>query len=66
MWLKVADQLPEEGQYVWYYFEHTGVNEGFYTFSGGYDCFYGKRGFLCGDVTHWMPWTEEEPEAPEE
>ena len=63
-WLKVADKLPEEGQHVWYYFEHTGVWEGHYKRKGRCNIFYGEGGFLMDDVTHWMPWTENEPEAP--
>lgn len=52
-WIEYANQKPERDQYVWYFFEHTGVAYGQYEPEG--HCFYGRRGFLCSDVTHWMP-----------
>lgn len=64
MWIKIEDQKPEEGQKVFYYFEYTGVNRGKYSRvdisegcgEGAFaDCFYGEKGFLGDDVTHWMP-----------
>lgn len=51
-WISVEDELPEEDQTCWYYFEVTGVSFGKYL---GNNCFGGHRGFLCGDVTHWRP-----------
>ena len=74
-WIQVKDQLPEEGQAVWYFFEHTGVDHGEYKLSSNeladgviweMDCFFGKRGFLCDDVTHWMPYVEgsDKPQEP--
>lgn len=51
-WILHSEQQPEAGQYVFYYFEHTGVSYGRYD---GANTYYGRSGFLCGDVTHWMP-----------
>jgi len=51
-WVSVSERLPEDGQDVWYYFEVTGVNYGRYDATE--NVFYGPRGFLCGDVTHWI------------
>lgn len=51
-WVLHSEQQPEIGQYVWYYFEYTGVSYGQYV---GDNTYAGRRGFLCGDVTHWMP-----------
>ena len=58
MWIEMKDKTPSDYQYVWYYFEITGVSYGQYSVEE--DCFYGPRGFLTGDVTHWM----EAPEPP--
>ena len=52
-WVEHAKQKPEDGQYLWYFFEITGVAYGRYDAEG--NCYYGHNGFLCGDVTHWMP-----------
>ena len=61
-WIKVQDELPQENQHVIYYFECTGVSSGIYCKGiDGMDCFVGVDGWLCDDVTHWMPL----PEAPE-
>ena len=54
-WIKVEDELPEEGQKVFYYCKKVGVHTGYYSHSSGYDCFGGSHGWLCDDVTHWMP-----------
>ena len=66
-WISVEDRLPEEDQKVIYYFEHTGVDIGFYKrikypkeFIGSTGDVYGNQfignaGFLTDDVTHWMP-----------
>ncbi len=51
-WILHREKRPEVDQFVWYYFEHTGVSYGKY---GGGDTYYGRSGFLNGDVTHWMP-----------
>ena len=68
-WIKVQDRLPEEKQDVIYYFKETGVHCGRFKKEPDpagqdftYDCFYGLDGFLCDDVTHWMPL----PDAPKE
>ena len=67
-WIKVDDRLPEVGQKVIYYFEHTGISIGkFMKAENNEDCqygniFYGKSGWLTDDVTHWMP----VPEKPKE
>jgi len=58
-WIKVSDRLPEEGQEVFYYFKHTGIARGHYKKTEYGDCFYGDRGFLTNDVTHWMPFPKE-------
>jgi len=70
-WISVSDKLPEEGQRVIYFFEHTGISIGKYKKTiikddetgeiwDMMDTFYGLDGFLSDDVTHWMPL----PEAP--
>lgn len=70
-WIKVSDKVPEEGQRVIYYFEHTGISIGKYKKTmiadeetgevwDYFDTFHGHDGFLSDDVTHWMPL----PEAP--
>lgn len=51
-WIEHDKQKPEHEQWVWYFFEITGVNYGQYDAEG--DCYHGRRGFLRGDVTHWM------------
>ena len=63
-WIKIEDKIPDEGQKVIYYFEHTGISIGKFTkdkdnigFPFG-NIFYGKSGFLTDDVTHWMPLPE--------
>ena len=59
-WISVEDRFPEEGQRVIYYFERTGIDIGKYwqgkkNYDKGINYFGGNRGFLGGDVTHWMP-----------
>ena len=60
-WISVEERLPEEGQEVIYYFGHTGIYVGsFYRkyvkeLDYPFNCFSGSGGFLCDDVTHWMP-----------
>ena len=58
-WIKIADEIPEEGVRLLYFFEGTGVWTGFYY---GRDVYYpdsndhifvSNAGFLTGDVTHW-------------
>ena len=55
-WVSMSDRLPEVDLEVWYYFEITGVNYG-KMLSGTCQAdavFGGRKGFLTGDVTHWM------------
>lgn len=63
-WILVSDRLPEENQKVIYYFEEVGVHIGRYTKyvdDDGYDhaVFFSHAGWLCDDVTHWMPYPED-------
>lgn len=61
-WMPI-ETAPKDGQAVIYYFDMVGVHRGLYDATD--DCFYGKQGFLCGDVTHWMPDIGQElPEPP--
>ncbi len=73
-WIKIKDKLPNEGQKVWYYFEYTGVDLGWYTQTKFPEevvrkkhiygnQFYNDGGFLTDDVSHWMPL--EIPDPPE-
>lgn len=81
-WIHINDQKPEDGQNVFYFFDVFGVYKGKYQKSNYYvghddiescwcDCFYGKKGFLTDDVTHWMPapideeWDGVLPDVPE-
>ena len=67
-WIHIKDQRPEDGQDVFYFFEVLGVYKGKYSrteypkelFEEGTepvygDTFYGEKGWLTDDVTHWMP-----------
>lgn len=83
-WIHIDDQKPEELQNVFYFFEVLGVYKGHYGIyiwdaeehgldQDAYsDVFYGKKGFLTDDVTHWMPappddeWDGEYPDIPED
>lgn len=55
----MSDEKPtkesphDDDPYVWYFFEVTGVSYGQYCEED--NCFYGARGYLIGDATHWMP-----------
>lgn len=65
-WIRTSDRLPDEGQAVFYYFSGVGVHSGHYRFypeDGPVlgQVFHGPRGFLGGDVTHWMPRSEGQP-----
>jgi hypothetical protein len=78
-WIHINDQKPEHHQKVFYFFAFLGVYRGQYeqaeypaelfgTDEPIYgDCFFGKKGFLTDDVTHWMPddGREELPDVPE-
>lgn len=72
-WTNINDQYPKDGQKVWTYFEHTGINlMKYYNLENtGYEMFgrhqfIGTNGFLTDDVTHWMPYQEGDqiPEKP--
>lgn len=66
-WIFVSERLPAVDQDVWYFFEVTGISPGkFYGEEDGLLTFGGDRGFLGGDVTHWMPRAEGDmkPEPP--
>ena len=55
-WISVKEKYPQEGDKVWYFFEHVGVHRGvFFGFEEAIDVFGGVGGVLSGDVTHWMP-----------
>ena len=64
-WLLVSEKLPDIEQDVWYFFEVTGVSAGkYYGNEDGLEYFGGDRGFLGGDVTHWMERNIEDVEKP--
>ena len=84
-WIHINDQRPENEQDVFYFFEVLGVYKGKYErsqypeelFDEGHEpvfgnTFYGKKGWLTDDVTHWMPaptdeeWDGEYPDIPED
>lgn len=54
-WISVKTQLPAEDQRVIYWFKYTGRSRGLFTMTEYGPCFYSKKGWLTGDVTHWMP-----------
>lgn len=69
-WIKISDKLPQENETVFYYFDYLGVYAGIYNcvedeHLGKMNCFSGKGGYLCDDVTHWMPRKENDFELPE-
>jgi hypothetical protein len=51
-WIKYQDQQPEVNQKVIYFFEFVGAHRG--TYHGNWE-FSSAKGFLGGDVTHWIP-----------
>lgn len=53
-WTKTKNELPNEGIEVWYYFDIIGVASGQIELNEHGVTFYGKRGLLTNDVTHWM------------
>ena len=66
-WIPVTERYPEEEQKVLYYFKETGISQGTFWISDtpgfeGMRCFGGWDGYLCEDVTHWMPL----PKAPKD
>lgn len=63
-WIKIEDQVPEDGQVVITYFDLlnnkieiaiyknlVGTEDKMF----GHNLFYNKSGWLTDDVTHWMP-----------
>ena len=58
-WIRIEEEIPEEGKRLLYFFEGTGVWVGFYYGRDeDYPCsnnhvFASNAGFLTGDVTHW-------------
>ena len=68
-WVSVKDGMPEPEQEVFYYLDLTGVSKGKYWKNRttledeeiNMDCFGGVSGWLCDDVTHWMPYKEGAP-----
>ena len=63
-WIKIEDQVPEDGQLVLTYFEVLNNKIEISTYKNlvgtdreifGHNLFYNKSGFLTDDVTHWMP-----------
>ena len=58
-WIKISDEIPEEGVRLLYFFEGTGVWTGFYygrdeDYPDSNDHVFGSNaGFLTGDVTHY-------------
>ena len=58
-WIKIEDEIPEEGKRLLYFFEGTGVWTGFYygrdeSYPDSNNHMFGSNaGFLTGDVTHY-------------
>lgn len=52
-WLLHSEQKPKDGQKVIYFFDFVGVHRGIYTAED--NCYSSNKGWLIGDVTHWMP-----------
>ena len=58
-WIKIEDQIPEQGRRLLYFFEGTGVWTGFYygrdeDYPDSNNHIFGSNaGFLTGDATHW-------------
>lgn len=51
-WIEFSIKSPEPDQKVFYFFKFTGVSVGRFAPP---ETFFGKSGFLTGDVSHWMP-----------
>jgi len=52
-WKHLDEERPVEGQAVYYWF---GVFDSVFAgFFDGHDTFYGRAGWLNGDVSWWMP-----------
>jgi hypothetical protein len=65
-WVSMSERKPEQGQEVYYFFEHVGVHKGKYERQEldekifdqkgiMVDVFFSGKGWLCDDVTDWMP-----------
>lgn len=61
-WNRALDGiLPVDGQEVFYWFEYTGLHQGFYERSyceeleAEIDTFYSKSGFLTDEDVYWLP-----------
>jgi Protein of unknown function (DUF551) len=52
-WILMSERKPLHNQRVIYWFEPVGMHMGRYDTHT--DTFFGSAGFLCRDVTHWMP-----------
>ena len=74
-WIKMSERKPDVGQKCFTYFGIIGVEVAEYYHpepipgiegTENEDCFTNESGFLCGDVTHWMPYVDgsEMPNAP--
>lgn len=64
-WLRIDQEKPEQKQLVYYWFGFFDeVYAGKYKECDEMDCFFDKGGFLCGDITYWMP-REEGDKMPE-
>ena len=66
-WIKIEDEVPEQGRKLLYFFDCTGISLGeYYGIEPDYcpetgHVFGSQLGWLTGDVTHWMY----APDAPE-
>lgn len=63
-WINIRDKKPEIGQKVLTFFDVTGIEIATYYRPYPHnqveglekmDCFENRSGWLCDDVTHWMP-----------
>ena len=59
-WIKIEDEVPEQGRKLLYFFDCTGISLGeYYGIEPDYcpetgHVFGSQLGWLTGDVTHWM------------
>ena len=59
-WIEIADEAPEQGRLLLYFFDCTGISLGEYHGIDEEYCpetghvFASRDGWLTGDVTHWM------------
>jgi len=63
-WIKIEDQVPEDGQVVLTYFKDLNNKIEIATYKNlvgtedeifGHNMFYNRNGWLTDDVTDWMP-----------